>query len=193
MSRHAEQVSLVIYVSVNFSNSCYPYCVCVSRERVRESKREYSKLQKITLFCLMRTLCVATSTWVESQGLLLYQPLLSALYANTHFSINLAVHSEAFDIALAFCKVIYPEFIWPLGSPGGMTPLITNLNSVYVASEETEEVTVSKPTVSLHLEKVLFVVKWHWLSHISTTECWVIIKHEVPQFVTDQIGNFAWH
>lgn len=58
-----------------------------------------------------------------------------------------------------------------------MTPLITNLNSVHVASEETEEVTVSKLTVSLHLEKVLFVVKWHRLSHISTTECWVKIKH----------------
>lgn len=54
---------------------------------------------------------VATSTRVESQGLLLCLPLLSALYANNHFSINLVVHSEPFDIALALCKVIYPEFI----------------------------------------------------------------------------------
>lgn len=39
-----------------------------------------------------------------------------------------------------------------------MTPLITNLNSVFVASEETEEVTESKLAVSLHLEKILVVV-----------------------------------
>lgn len=39
-----------------------------------------------------------------------------------------------------------------------MTPLITNLHSVLAASEETEEVTVSKLAVGLHLEKVLVLV-----------------------------------
>lgn len=97
---------------------------------------------------------IATSSRVESQGLLLCLPLLSALYANTHFSINLVVHSEPFDITLALCKVIYPEFIWPRRSPRGMTPLITNLESVFAASEETDEVSGSKLTVSLNLEKV---------------------------------------
>lgn len=33
------------------------------------------------------------------------------LYANIHFSINLAVLSEAFDTGLAFCEVIHPEFL----------------------------------------------------------------------------------
>lgn len=58
-----------------------------------------------------------------------------------------------------------------------MTPLITNLHSVFAASEETEEVTVSKLAVSLHLEKVLVLVQWPRQSHVSTTECWVIIIH----------------
>lgn len=39
-----------------------------------------------------------------------------------------------------------------------MTPLITNLHYVFVASEETDEVTVSKLAVGLHLEKVLVLV-----------------------------------
>lgn len=79
------------------------------REREREQKA--SENDAFLLNEDWFPISVATSTKAESQGLLLCQPLLSALYANTHFSINLVVHSEAFDIGLAFCKVIYPEFL----------------------------------------------------------------------------------
>lgn len=115
-------------------------------------------------------LSLPTSTCVESRGLLLCQPLLSALYANTHFSINLVVRSEAFDRALASCKVIYLEFIWPLRSPGGMTPLIANLHSVSTAFKGTLEATLCGCIHSGCWRGFSGVT----LSHDGTAECWVI-------------------
>lgn len=57
-------------------------------------------------------LCAHTQEHIKSGVWLLSELLLAAFYANPgHFSINLAVRSEALNIDLAFHEVIYPEFI----------------------------------------------------------------------------------
>lgn len=70
------------------------------------------------LFCLMRTRLPPCLCHLRPSGepgfaaLPAHTPplLLGALYANTHFSINLVVRSETFDTAPSFCEAIYPEF-----------------------------------------------------------------------------------
>lgn len=108
--------------------------------------RAKSRFQWNTLRTIFKL--VSVLLWVSMQIVL--SLVLAPLRASAHclvckhrpffffFSINLVVDSQVINIDLAFHKVIYPEFIWPLRSLGGMTPLITHLHSVFLWPAESQ-------------------------------------------------------